>query len=106
MKTTIDLPDDLVREVKLRALMQGRTLRDVVADFIRQGLRGAAPKIPEALPPDSAVTLGSGGLPVIRCRADAPASRMRPEDLIAFEQGAQTAEDIAAEDIGNARRPV
>jgi hypothetical protein len=42
MKTTLDLPDELVREMKLRALMQGRTLRDLAADFLRQGviLRG------------------------------------------------------------------
>jgi hypothetical protein len=37
MKTTIDLPDELVREVKLRAVMQGRTLRDLVADFTARG---------------------------------------------------------------------
>lgn len=38
MKTTLDLPDDLVREMKLRAVMQGRTMRDLAADFLRQGL--------------------------------------------------------------------
>ncbi len=35
MKTTLYLPDDLFRDVKLRAVAQGRTLRDVVADFLR-----------------------------------------------------------------------
>jgi hypothetical protein len=44
MKTAIDLPDELVREVKLRALMQGRTLQDVVADYIRQGIGTPPPE--------------------------------------------------------------
>lgn len=38
MKTTIDLPDELVCEAKLRAVAQGQVLKDLVADFIRQGL--------------------------------------------------------------------
>ena len=102
MKTTLDLPDELVREAKLRAVMQGRTLRDLVADFIRQGLStGAAPKSGPVLPSGSAVTIGAAGLPIIQCRADAQASRMSPEDLIELEQQAQ-----AAEDIRHARRPV
>lgn len=46
MKTTLDLPDELVREMKLRALLQGRTLRDLATDFLRQGLGLAAPKPP------------------------------------------------------------
>lgn len=103
MKTTIDLPDELVREVKLRALMQGRTLRDVVADFIRQGLgQGPDKSAPKEGPPaGSKVSVGANGLPVIICRADAPASRMTAKDLLDLEQQAQTAEDIR-----NARRPV
>ena len=33
MKTTIDLPPDLVREMKLLAAHEGRKLKDVVADL-------------------------------------------------------------------------
>jgi len=48
MKTTLDLPDDLMREMKLRAVIQGRTLRDLVAEFLRQGLGlSATPAAPE-----------------------------------------------------------
>jgi plasmid stability protein len=38
MKTTLDLPDDLVKEVKLRAVHEGRKLKDEMADLLRKGL--------------------------------------------------------------------
>ncbi len=41
MKTTIDLPEDLVREMKFRAVREGRKLRDVAEEVFRRGL--AAP---------------------------------------------------------------
>jgi hypothetical protein len=88
MKTTIDLPDELVREVKLRALMQGRTLRDVVADFIRLGLGMPAPGAVAPPPSSSVVSIGANGLPVICGDADAPASRMTVDELLQLEQDA------------------
>lgn len=94
MKTTFDLPDELVREMKLRAVMQGRTLRDLAADFIRQGLGLATPRPPQAPPPDSIVQLSQSGLPVIRCRADAPALGLAVDELLALEKQAQTQEDM------------
>jgi hypothetical protein len=41
MKTTLELPDDLVKEVKLHALRQGKKLKEAVADLLRQGLVAA-----------------------------------------------------------------
>jgi hypothetical protein len=38
MKTTLDLPDDLVREVKIHAVHENRKLKDTVADLLRRGL--------------------------------------------------------------------
>jgi len=63
MKTTLDLPDELLREMKLRALMQGRTLRDLAADFLRQWLGMAAPRPATTLPPGSPVKNSADGLP-------------------------------------------
>jgi hypothetical protein len=40
MKTTLDLPDYLIQQVKQRALQQGRLIKELVADCIRQGLPG------------------------------------------------------------------
>lgn len=94
MKTTLDLPDEIVREMKLRAVVQGRTLKELVADLLRQGL-GMGQRAPLARPPaGSMVEIGATGLPVIRCRADAPASHMTVEALLQLEQQAQTEEDL------------
>jgi len=38
MKTTLDLPDDLVIEIKLRAVREGRKLKDAMAHLLRKGL--------------------------------------------------------------------
>ena len=41
MQTTLHLPDHLMQQLKQRALQQGRPIKDLVADTIRQGLDGA-----------------------------------------------------------------
>jgi hypothetical protein len=41
MKTTFDLPPDLVRAVKLLAVHQDRKLSDVAADLLKRGLAGS-----------------------------------------------------------------
>jgi hypothetical protein len=38
MKTTFDLPADLMRRVKFRALEENRKLKDMVAELLRRGL--------------------------------------------------------------------
>lgn len=39
MKTTIDIPDDLFRAAKATAALRGTTLRQLVADTLRQSLK-------------------------------------------------------------------
>ena len=43
MKTTIDLPDELVKELKLRAIHEGKKLKDAVAELLRRGLSAKSP---------------------------------------------------------------
>jgi len=38
MKTTLDLPDDLMRQVKIRAVHEQKKLKDAIAEFIRKGM--------------------------------------------------------------------
>ncbi len=94
MKTTIDLPDELIREVKLRAVTQRHTVKDLVAEFLRQGL-GMAPSAPSQPPPaNSLVEIGPKGLPVINCQAKARAKRISSKTLLQLEQAAQLEEDL------------
>lgn len=94
MKTTLDLPDELIHAVKLRAVMQRRTVKDLVADFLRQGL-GIAPQAPMAVPPaGSMIDIGPDGLPRVRCQAGAPASNLDAVALLQLEQAALAKEDL------------
>jgi Arc/MetJ family transcription regulator len=42
MRTTIDLPDELFRQAKARAALDGMRLKDLITRFVEQGLRGGA----------------------------------------------------------------
>lgn len=59
MRTTVRLPDDLLREAKRHAVETGRTLTDVIEEALRAALAREAPSAlsgPVELP-----TFGSGG---------------------------------------------
>lgn len=38
MKTTLELPDELLREIKIRAVNENRRIKDIVAEALRRGL--------------------------------------------------------------------
>jgi plasmid stability protein len=79
MKTTFDLPDALVRQVKLRAVQKGRKLKDEVAELLRKGLAAAKEGKPRATPR----VIGKDkttGLPLIECRhAASTGEELTPE---------------------------
>ena len=60
MRTTIDLPDELFRQAKARAALDGMRLKDLITRFVEQGLRGGA---------------ASPGAPARRRRSDLPVAR-------------------------------
>jgi hypothetical protein len=39
MRTTLDLPDELFRQVKAKAAMEGAKLKDLLTRFVENGLR-------------------------------------------------------------------
>lgn len=41
-KLTVDLPEDLVREVKLRAARENRRLKDLVPELLKRGLEAGS----------------------------------------------------------------
>ncbi len=52
MKTTLDLPDELMREVKIRAVHERKKLKDIIAELLRKGLsmnRAPRPKFPKPI---------------------------------------------------------
>lgn len=40
MKTTVELPDELYRTVKVTAAREGRSVKDVMVELLRRGLAG------------------------------------------------------------------
>jgi plasmid stability protein len=51
MKTTLELPDDLLRRVKLRAVHRGRKLKDEIAQLLEAGMAQAPEAETPARPP-------------------------------------------------------
>ncbi|MGH2583561.1 MAG: hypothetical protein ACRDJE_01460, partial [Dehalococcoidia bacterium] len=72
MKTTLNLPDDLMRAVKLRAVEENRRLTDMITDLLRRGLAqepAASPAIPNRV-----------RLPLVACAHEARTdAEMTPE---------------------------
>ena len=62
MKTTLDLPDELMREVKIRAVHERKKLKDAIAEFLRKGM--AADKKPSSKIPKP-VKLRGGFKPTV-----------------------------------------
>ena len=72
MKTTLDLPDELMREVKIRAVKENRKLKDAIADLLRRGLSQKT-----AEPPTVRHRVK---LPLVQCAHKArPGEEMTPE---------------------------
>ncbi|HEY0556727.1 MAG TPA: antitoxin [Thermoanaerobaculia bacterium] len=86
MKTTLDLPDDLVRAVKIRAAEENRKLKDLMADLLQRGLAQR----------HGATASRRLKLPLIECAHEArPDEEMTPERVAAVlldeEAGVQRA---------------
>jgi hypothetical protein len=90
MKTTLELPDDVMRAVKIRAVEENRRLKDVIADLLRRGLN-QQPSLPSEV-------RRRVRLPLIECVHDA-----RPGEEITPERAADT---LLEEEAGWHRDPV
>jgi hypothetical protein len=92
MKITIDLPENLVKAVKLRALREGRKLKDAVGDLLRRALECPGVVGPAARPKVSRDP--ETGLPTIQGTPGAPIATMSSEEIYAAIQKAQEEEDL------------
>lgn len=73
MKTTLDLPDELMRAVKIRAVNEGRKLKEMVAELLRRGL--AEEPGPRRTPPRRV------RFPLVECEPARPEEEMTAERL-------------------------
>ena len=44
MKTTLELPDELMREVKIRAVHEHKKLKEIIAELLRKGIAATKPR--------------------------------------------------------------
>ena len=92
MKTTVELPDKLLRQIKLRAVRSGQKLKDTFVELLRKGLAAQPQKEVPSRP--EIKTDPTTGFPYFDCPADAPASRMTTAELLDLEYQTQLAEDL------------
>jgi plasmid stability protein len=55
MTTTIDLPDDLLEDIRLRAALEGRGLDETVAQLLRAGLAASSSRPVTTIPADASM---------------------------------------------------
>jgi plasmid stability protein len=77
MRTTLELPDELMRHLKARAALEGRSLRDLTQELIERGLHAPA-----------AVLHASPPLPSIRTGHSIPIELLSHAALMALVDGA------------------
>ena len=88
MKMTLDLPSDLVREMKVRAAFSSQKLKDLTANLIAAGMAAESAKAKGVRARKGAITL-----PLFKSGKNASARQMSMTQLIALEQETQLAED-------------
>ena len=85
MKTTLDLPDDLMRDIKIRAVKENRKLKEAIADLLRRGLSHGTGKQP--------TVRHRVGLPLVQCAHEARSDEeMTPERVaqVLIEEESET----------------
>jgi hypothetical protein len=93
MKATFDIPNDLMRQLKLRAIHEGRKLKDSVADVLRAGL--SARPTPALRTPQIGKDKKTGLPVILGGHPAAPGEEMTPERIadILNEQEAEWVRD-------------
>jgi len=94
MKTTIDLPEEVVHQIKLRAVMERRTVKELVEELLRQGLNLTHSASGQSAA-SKRILRGADDLPYIAC---GPAKGRRKKrtaaEIVAMEQEILTGEEL------------
>jgi hypothetical protein len=94
MKLALDLPADLTRALKLRALKEGRKFNEAVTELLRTAL-SESPTIPTRNGRPKISTDPKTGLPVVKGKPGATISKMSSEEVYALIHSSQEEEDLA-----------
>lgn len=73
MKTTVELPDDLMRAIKVRAAEEGRSIKDLLTDLLRSAIGPRAERKRVRILKRSEMPIIKGG------RRAKPSEEMTPE---------------------------
>ncbi len=84
MRTTLDLPDDILRRAKIAAVERGSTLRQLVVDALRHELEGGPAREPRRLT-----------APPVRLSPDSPLRRLHPDEIKRLDAQAVEDEEVA-----------
>ncbi len=60
MRTTLDLPDDLLRQLKAKAALEGTSLKTLMRSVVERGLRAPAGPEPERARPSTLPSIRLG----------------------------------------------
>lgn len=101
MKVTYDLPEDLVRELKVRAAQQGRMVKEVVADILGGALYGEKIVVEPVEPRACRILRNENGIPYFATSVDAAMPAMTLEESLALEE--QADEEDALQRAGLSR---
>lgn len=71
MRTTLEIPDSLMRDIRVRAALSDRTLTQQITNLLRAGLNATA----ETAPEDS----GHVQLPLVRTSRNASTDELSPQ---------------------------
>ena len=73
MRTTLDLPDELFRQLKARAALSGTTIKDLLARFVESGLRQVVPPatVAHRRSPLPVIKRGRGAIPNVTAQVQA-----------------------------------
>jgi hypothetical protein len=75
MKVTLELPDDLIRRVRVRAMQSNQTLKHTIAQLLEEGLTVTCPGVPNARAPKPMRLKGCGPLTINDIEAAIAAGR-------------------------------
>ncbi|WP_203336953.1 hypothetical protein [Nocardioides limicola] len=89
MKTTLELPDDLIVEIKVRAAQERRSMKDVVTELLRSAMHGA----PDYVWPEHEVRVSFPLVLTGEATAGAELTPQRASEILTAQEAEWTAGD-------------